>query len=265
MINNMSPGFGPTGVVDTAAVMAGTKVPPSSLRTIGDALNDAGISWAYYGGGYDAAVRVVNGTANSTTDPVAAVNYCDICNPFGYASSIMGVPAQRTAHIKDATDFFSAVASGNLPSVSYVKPDSLIDGHPASSKLNLFEGMVQKILDSLMANPGLFAHTVLFVTFDEGGGYWDSGTFTPLDFFGDGPRIPLIAVSPHSRVDGGKVVHTYSDHASIVKFIERNWELSPLTMRSRDRLPNPTLSSNPYLPGNIPAIGDLFDMFDFGP
>jgi phospholipase C len=106
--------------------------------------------------------------------------------------------------------------------------------------------------------------TALFVTFDEGGGYWDSGTFTPLDFFGDGPRIPLIVVSPYSRPSTGfgKVVHTYTDHASIVKFIEKNFKLAPLTGRSRDNLPNPTASSNPYVPGNIPAIGDLCDMFD---
>ena len=53
-------------------------------------------------------------------------------------------------------------------------------------------------------------------------------------------------------------------HASIVKFIERNWGLPPLTSRSRDNLPNPTMSlTNPYVPTNSPAIGDLFDMFHF--
>jgi len=59
-------------------------------------------------------------------------------------------------------------------------------------------------------------------------------------------------------------VHTYYDHVSILKFIERNWGLSPLTGRSRDNLPNPvTASGNPYVPVNSPAIGDLMDMFDF--
>jgi phospholipase C len=83
----------------------------------------------------------------------------------------------------------------------------------------------------------------------------------PLDFFCDGPRIPFIVVSPYSR--GGKVVHTYYDHVSVLKFIEANWGLSPLTSRSRDNLPNPTSSSDPYVPGNSPAIGDLMDMFTF--
>jgi len=261
MINNLSPGFLPNGTVDSASILTGGKVPPSSLRTIGDALSEQGISWAYYGGGYDAAVRVANGST-VPADELIAGNYCDICNPFSYVSSIMGDATQRPKHIKDAIDFFSELDQGHLPSVAYVKPDSLVDGHPASSKLDLFEGMLENIVDKLKAHPELFKDTALLVTVDEGGGYWDSGTFVPLDFFGDGPRIPLIVVSPYSR--GGKVVHSYNDHASVLKFIERNWHLQPLSDRSRDNLPNPvTSSSTPYVPANIPAIGDLFDMFDF--
>src|ERR1700726_3333006 len=81
-----------------------------------------------------------------------------------------------------------------------------------------------------VSHPDLFKETALFVTFAEGGGYWDSGFIQPLDFFGDGPRIPMLVVSPFSR--GGKIVHSYNDHASVVKFIERNWDLKPLTDRS---------------------------------
>lgn len=259
MINNMSPGFLPNGTIDAANILNGSKVPPSTLRTIGDALNEKGISWAYYGGGYDAAVRVANGS----TDPVDQLigrNYCDICNAFSYSSSIRGDARQRHAHIKDATDFFHAIDKGELPAVSYVKPDSLVDGHPASSKLDLFEAMVDKIVDKLRVDQN--QDTALIITFDEGGGLWDSGPYTPLDFFGDGPRIPMLVVSHWSK--GGKVVHSYNDHASVVKFIERNWGLKPLTHRSRDNLHNPVMSAtSPYIPTNIPAIGDLFDMFDF--
>jgi phospholipase C len=62
------------------------------------------------------------------------------------------------------------------------------------------------------------------------------------------------------------VVHTYYDHVSITKFIERNWGLKPLSLRSRDNLPNPITDEddNRYVPRNMPAIGDLFDLFDFG-
>lgn len=259
MINNMSPGYLPNGTVDAANILKGSKVPPSTLRTIGDALNEKGISWAYYGGGYDAAVRVANGSTNPV-DQLLGANYCDICNAFSYSSLIMGDARQRKEHIKDATDFFNAMDKGELPAVSYVKPDSLVDGHPASSKLDLFEAMVDKIVDKLRVDQN--RDTALIVTFDEGGGMWDSGSFIPLDFFGDGPRIPMLVVSHWSK--GGKVVHSYNDHASVVKFIERNWGLKPLTHRSRDNLHNPVMSkTSPYIPTNIPAIGDLFDMFDF--
>jgi phospholipase C len=262
MINNVAPGFLPNGQIDTAHITAGTAVPPSPLRTIGDALNDKHISWAYFGGGFNAAVRAANGTSIDAFDKLVAQNYCNICNFASYTTSIMGDPAQRAQHMKDAIDFFDALQSDTLPSVSFVKPDSFLDGHPASSKPDLFEGMLEKIVDMLQSRPDLFADTVLFVTFDEGGGFHDTGFFQPLDFFGDAVRIPMIAVSPFAR--GGRVVHTYYDHVSVLKFIERNWHLSPLTNRSRDNLPNPIQhANNPYVPVNMPAIGDLFEMFNF--
>ena len=97
---------------------------------------------------------------------------------------------------------------------------------------------------------------------DEGGGYWDSGYVQAVDFFGDGTRIPLLAISPLAT--GGRVSHEYGDHVSILKFIERNWSLGPISKRSRDNLPNPVQNGpNPYAPTNSPAIGDLFDLFNF--
>jgi phospholipase C len=257
MVNNISPGTLPNGVVDTASITAGNKVPPSALRTVGDELNDKSISWAYYGGGYDAAVRVANGSTDPS-DLAIAPNYCDICNFESYASSIMDDTTQRTTHIKDAIDFFNDLRAGTLPAVSFVKPDSFVDGHPASSKADLFEAMLENIVDQMKDRND----TALFVTNDEGGGYWDSGYIQPLDFFGDGPRIPLLVVSKYAK--HGEVVHTYYDHVSILKFIEANWGLTPLTGRSRDNLPNPVAAAdNPYVPTNSPAIGDLMDMFDF--
>jgi phospholipase C len=260
MINNDSPGFLPNGQVDKAGIASGGSIPPSNVRTIGEALNEKQISWAYYGGAYNAAANLANGSTNPLDQ--IGLAYCNICNFESYATAIMGYPSQISAHIKDATDFFAAIDSNTLPAVSFVKPDGLLDGHPASSKLDLFEGMVRKILDHLSANQALMAETALFITWDEGGGYYDSGYIQPIDFFGDGPRIPLIVVSPFTR--GGHVNHTYADHVSILKFIERNWGLNPLTGRSRDNLPNPVSDkNNPYVPLNSPALGDLFDLFHF--
>jgi phospholipase C len=152
-----------------------------------------------------------------------------------------------------------AVETNTLPAVSFIKPDGFLDGHPASSKVSLFEGFGRDIL----ANPALKAETAVFITVDEAGGYFDTGYIQAFDFFGDSNRIPLQIVSPFSV--GGNVDHGYYDHVSIMKFVERNWGLPPLTERSRDNVPNPIqLPDNPYVPVNTPALGDLFDAFDFG-
>jgi phospholipase C len=171
--------------------------------------------------------------------------------------------AVRTAHIVDTADLYADINSGTLPAVSYVKPSGWVDGHPASSKFDLFEGFAKKIVDAVKSNPELWESTAIFITVDEGGGYYDSGYVQPLDFFGDGTRIPLLVVSPYSK--GGKISHVYSDHVSILKFIEANWNLKPITHRSRDNFPNPKVEDeNPYVPLNSPAIGDLMDLFNFG-
>src|SRR5208283_510561 len=119
-----------------------------------------------------------------------------------------------------------------------------------------------KIIKMVQANKDLWADTAIVITADEGGGYYDSGYVQPVDFFGDGTRIPLIVVSPYAT--GGRVVHTYYDHVSFDKFVEANWKLAPISSTGRDNLPNPVASaSNPYVPTNSPAIGNLMDMFVF--
>ncbi|HLJ00910.1 MAG TPA: alkaline phosphatase family protein [Bradyrhizobium sp.] len=258
-INNFFPGYHPDGTPANPANFAKTGdpsdfffIPPQNLPTIGDSLNAKSVSWVYYGGGFNDAVA---GKPNQ---------FCPICNPMQYAASIYGNPTQIKQHTADIVDFFNAVDQGNLPSVSFVKPSGFVDGHPQSSKLDLFEALLDNIVDHVKSNPELFAETAIIVTWDESGGFYDSGFIQPVDFFGDGPRVPLLVISPFSR--GGRVVHTYYDHVSITKFIEHNWGLQPLSARSRDNLPNPVMDEddNRYVPRNMPAIGDLMDMFNFG-
>jgi phospholipase C len=271
MVNNSNPGYLPNGALANGE----GGIPPSAVRSIGDVLMAKNIPFAYYGGSYNDAVILSNAaaaanpanpnlTAAAIADPVHAlgVAYCQICNPFQYDTSIMANTATRTAHVKDTVDLISAIQNNTLPSVAIGKPDGLLDGHPQSSKIDLFEAYVQHLLDALEANPKLKEETAVFITWDEAGGYWDSGFVQPIDFFGDGTRIPLLILSSYST--GGKVNHTYADHVSMIKFIERNWFLAPITDRSRDNLPNPkSREENPYVPTNMPALSDLFDAFDF--
>ena len=143
-----------------------------------------------------------------------------------------------------------------------MKPEGTFDGHPGYSTLAAFEAFSSTVIGDVANNPSLWKNTAIFVTMDEGGGYYDSGYIQPLSFFGDGTRVPMIAVSPF--VSPGHIDHTYTDHVSVLKFIEANWGLAPLQSLSLDNLPNPTASgSNPYVPTNGPAIGNLMTLFDF--
>jgi phospholipase C len=254
ILNNYNPGYNGDG---TSALGNGPfVVPGTSVRHIGDALMEANVSWKYYGDGWDHYIK-----DPFQTNPFDT--YCNICNPFNYATDIMTNAKLRNEHIQDSKILYDDIAASTLPAVSIVKPGWPSDGHPASSKLDVFEAFSKNIINALQANPALWATTAVFITWDEGGGYYDSGYIQPVDFFGDGTRIPLLIVSPFST--GGIVNHSYSDHVSIIKFIERNWGLSPLTARSRDNDPNPTTAAgNPYVPTNSPAIDDLFDAFNFG-
>jgi phospholipase C len=174
----------------------------------------------------------------------------------------MTSPAQISAHIQDTTSLYEDIDEGTLPAVSIVKPSGFLDGHPASSKLDLFEGFVNRIVSQVQSS-SLWSSTAIFITEDEGGGYYDSGYIQPVDFFGDGTRIPLLIVSPYST--GGVVNHSYADHVSIIKFIERNWGTGTIGASTRDNFPNPsTAAGNPYVPTNSPALDDLFDAFNFG-
>src|SRR5258708_21023022 len=168
----------------------------------------------------------------------------------------MANDAVRTAHIKDTTDLDADIASGDLPAVSFVKASGWVDGHPASSKWDLYEGFVKKIVDAVKDNKDLWENTAIFVTADEGGGYYDSGYVQPLDFFGDGTRIPMIVVSKYTKP--GHISNSYADHVSVLKFIEHNWNLGTISTRSRDNLPNPVVAEdNPYVPTDTPAIRHL--------
>lgn len=246
LLNNYLPGYTPTGQRQTGAFVVPPQ-PANKFPTLADELSTHRLSWRYYGQGWN------NGHPTS--------DYCSICDPFQYATSIMTNPAQRK-NITGMSAFYQNVAHGWLPNFSIVKPTGPNDGHPGYSTLASFERFVAQVSNSVIRQPRLFGHTAIFVTFDEGGGYYDSGYVQPQSFFGDGTRVPLLVVSPYTKA--GAVSHTYADHVSLVKFVEANWGLPPLSTHSLDNLPNPiSREHSPYVPVNRPAIGNLMTVFDF--
>lgn len=256
--------------------------PPQYVPTIGEALSAKQVRWKWYTGGRDAAdvtsdalyplirglvqSQVPNGTPDAVIDAIAFAQtqpllYNSIGDPHNASANVVGGPLK--ANLQGLATMYRDIAGNTLPEVSFVVPKNLDSGHPGYSAPVRYELFVQDLLQRVQANPALWKDTAILVTTDEGGGYFDSGRIQNIDFFGDGPRVPFLAISPYAKK--GYVDHTYHDHASILKFIERNWKLHPLSKRSRDNLPNPVASKrHPYLPRNAPAIGDLMGLFDFG-
>lgn len=247
MLNNLEPAYLPDGGLREDKPEKRV-LPPQTIRNIGDALSAGGVSWKWYSGGRNDGEK---------TDR----EYCAMCDTLSYFTSTMTGPDR--AKLQDLQQFHVDVKNAEtFPAVAVIAPYDSISGHPGYAMQPGFDELVRDVVDRVQSNPALWRSTAILVTTDEGGGYYDSGYVQPIDFFGDGTRIPMIAVSPYARQ--GHVDHTYYDHASIAKFIEYNWGLPPITARSRDNLPNPVhTASDPYVPVNRPAIGDLTGLFDF--
>jgi acid phosphatase len=223
-------------------------VPPQLAPNIGTALSKANVSWKWYSGGR------IGGAIDKDL-------YCSICDPLTHSTAVMTTSLRSNLQGVDAL-FRDLGDEQSLPAVSFVIPPNPESGHPAYSTVAALEGFVMQLVTKAKANSTIWSKTAILVTTDEGGGYYDSGYIQILDFFGDGTRVPLIAISPFAK--RGYVDHTYYDHASVLKFIEHNWRLAPLSKESRDNLPNPQMTgADRYVPANRPAVGDLLNLFRF--
>ncbi len=279
LVNNYNPAYSISGTAqpiipsDPGYSTNSLAYPPQTLPSIGDALTAKGVSWSWFTGGTEVAdvmpiaqiLAQAKGLPASAAPLLVPTVQAGEINLLGDAllgfSSIVTQPSQFNL-LKGLTSFYGEVANGSLPAVSFVVPMNTASGHPGYSDPASYEAFLKQLVTTVQSNPSLWANTAIVITTDEGGGSFDSGYIQNMDFFGDGPRIPLLVVSPYARQ--GHVDHVYHDHASILKFIEHNWRLGPLSARSRDNLPNPvTQTNNPYRPVNGPAIGDLMSMFNF--
>src|ERR1700748_942684 len=124
LLNNYNPGYfgnGTNAYTDHNPSNTPFTVPPSSTPSIGDVLNTRSISWKYYGDQWNNYVndpyQLNWGAAGPNAD-----EYCNICNPFQYDTSIMTHPDQVAAHIQDSVNLYSDISNNTLPAVSFVKP-----------------------------------------------------------------------------------------------------------------------------------------------
>jgi phospholipase C len=245
-------------------------------KNIGDLLNDKGLTWGWFEGGFANPSNTHVGahdspkkdyvphhepfqyyasTANPTHKPptnVAAIGYTDQAN-----------------HQYDITDFWQALDAHNLPVVSYLKAPAYQDGHAGYSSPLLEQTFLVETINRLTKS-SYWEHIAIIISYDDSDGWYDhamppnvnqsqtpydvltgdgqSGTNPPLGGyqgrFGYGPRLPLLVVSPFAKRNF--VDHSISDQSSVLRFIEDNWKLGRIGNGSFDAL-----------------AGSLVNMFDF--
>jgi phospholipase C len=118
--------------------------------------------------------------------------------------------------------------------VSFVKPDGTDNEHPGYANLYNGELHAARLIDTIMHSP-LWKSTAIVVTYDENGGFWDHVAPPKIDRWGDGTRVPAIVISPFAKRHF--VDHTTYDTTSIPAFIEKRFELQPLSKRDGSAAP----------------------------
>jgi phospholipase C len=197
-VNTVLPFLQPTGTGFA------NKVPMINDNTtpmnIGDLLSNHGVSWAYYGGGWDDAAGITSGpgytnqTSGTPGDPCSnpdtpgappdgnAANagwpYCIHRSyqqhhyPFAYFTRYGPGTQGRADHLLDEQDFLMSAATGTLPSVSFVKPLGIENEHPGyASEPNGSDHLID-LIQAVMDGPQA-GNTLIVVTYDEFGGQWD--------------------------------------------------------------------------------------------
>ncbi len=196
---------------------------PLDYDTVGDRLSQKNISWGWYSGDYDKAMR---GKGQK-------VDYQYHHDPFVYFKNYAPNTKGRE-HIKDEKDFFQALKKGKLPSVSFFKPSAIDNQHPGYATIVDADEKVKEIMQAIWAKPKIWNKSVIIITYDENGGLWDHVAPPVVDRWGPGSRIPAIIISPFAKK--GFIDHTLYDTTSILRFIEWRYDLEPLGERKSNNM-----------------------------
>jgi acid phosphatase len=239
-VNTMQPPFQPSGNApaadDVSRLYADPKVattlPVQTQTTIADALDQKGVSWAWYAGSWSAALndgmqppphRVIYAPEVPAGNPDFQPHH----QPFNYYQRFD--PKQhadyRAQHLKDYDALLADVAAGHLPQVSFYKPQGNLNQHPGYATLLEGDEHIAQLVQKLRASPQ-WSHMLIVITYDEFGGAWDHVAPPRGDLLGPGARIPAIIVSPFAR--RGSVDHTQYDTESILRLLTRRFDLNEL-------------------------------------
>jgi len=208
--------------------------PCFDIPTIADRLRDANIPWAYYAADDDEA------------------GY--IWSAFASIRQVFYGPAWQK-HVLPVDEVQGGVGSQPLPSVTWITPRFQLSDHPGSN-FCYGENWATSVINAIMRSPD-WSSTAIFLTWDEWGGFYDHVPPPRPDDFGLGFRVPLIVLSPYAKE--GFVDHRVSEFDSMLRFIEENWGLKPLTSRDAHAgslRPDFDFSQQPRRPEPLPLRTD---------
>jgi phospholipase C len=255
LVNTSQPFHQPSGIPPAAAGSrdladpARHPAPPYTDKTIGDTLSAKGISWAWYSGGWDAAV------ADGRQDPKAKRRviynrepgspiFQPHHQPLNYYARFAPGSKDRAEHLKDEKEMLTAIDAGKLPQVVFFKPAGRYTEHPSYTDIVSGDEHIAMLLERLKKSPQ-WPKMAVIITYDENGGFWDHMPPPAGEGWGDrwgpGTRIPAIIVSPFAK--RGFIDKTPYDTTSILKLITERFNLEPL-------------------PGVRPNAGDLSNAFE---
>ncbi len=164
-----------------------------------------------------------------------------------------GVPSApgHLARQHHMAQFYVDVAAGRLPQFTFVDPHYFTTSQETPQDIQVGEQFVARVMHALMNAP-TWNRTVIFLTWDENGGYYDhvpppraikpdsippmigpGGVHAGYDRYGF--RVPIIVVSPWAR--RGYVSRVVQDHTSMTAFIQRKWNLPAMTFRDANADP----------------------------
>jgi len=158
-------------------------------------------------------------------------------------------------NIKDTTQFFTDVKSGNLPSVVWLTPSNRYSDHPPGL-VSAGQAYVTGVVNAVMRSK-YWDSTAIFLSWDDWGGFYDHVPPPDVNFFGYGLRVPGIVISAYAR--RGYIDHQTLSHDAYVKFIEDDFLAGQRLDPATDGRPDPRAT----VPENASILGDLRRDFDF--
>jgi phospholipase C len=203
------------------AARSGVGMPVTGYEfpTIFDLLEAAGVSWKFYVQNYDPSITFRNPGTN--TSKASQLIWAPLLNFPRFIDD-----PKLSSHIVDLNQYFTDLETGQLPQVAYLAPSGLSE-HPPGD-ITAGQSFAVTTATSLMRS-SVWDSSLWVVAWDDWGGWYDHVVPPQIDGDGYGFRVPAIVVSPYAR--SGAIDNTTYDFTSILKFIEDNWSLSPMTAR----------------------------------